>query len=224
MKVYMFAFFLLLCVLGCNNQSDKKWVNPLVCDFNKEDGTITRHPKHSYDIMAVPVILDMLAPDKRGKSYKNVPLPHGVDLFFFNYGGDIRILGNAIEDIFISGSTYCYYYAIDVEHINIDVTHDNEIYGIWATASVFTEKFLENDVFISPLAYRFMMMEKDERERDGRHLICVRMIEPSENKYFNGVFVGDFTTYSYVNERPDLVEYYHSARLTGGNSKLWKPM
>lgn len=224
MKIYIFAimFLTFILMLGCKNKSEE-FVNPLICDFNKEDGTITQHPKHACDIIAVPTGLDILAPDRRWKNYKDIPMPHGVNLQIFNYGEDIIIMKGAIENIFISGSTLCYYYAIDAEQLHIDEIHNNETYGTWAIASISTENKSEHHVFISPLAYRFMMMNKEERERDSNHLIYAKMIEPSENIFFNGVFVGDLETYSYVNERPDLVEYYHSVHFTGYSS-LWQPI
>lgn len=212
---YLFVFVIISSMMvGCQSK-EEQWRNPNACDFINESKCIKVNYEFRYDI--IPRITHGLNTAKKSDI--------GIEMEIFNYGGMLRINKNAIENIYSSAfAPRSHFYVVLSENISIINTFNDGTFGEWAKGRIVVpdfDLFLE-DVFISPLAYNYMHEKQDE---DNDCLVLVRLISPSENRTFNGIFYGDYLTKLFISSNYQYI-VTHSAMSFNTNNcgEFWKPL
>lgn len=109
----------------------------------------------------------------------------GCELYFFNYGDDIRLFSGCKDDAFVSGigtinTAYVLQSKDDIFNVRKE---DNSKYGEWATVDIsFSDYSIANDVFMTPLA----MKAYNEGEKNS--LIFIQLVAGSH--YLSALFYG----------------------------------
>lgn len=211
-----FKFFTLiitvLIIVACQSKKEE-WRNPNACDFINERKCIKVNYEFIYDI--IPHIT-------YGSNIKKPDI--GIEMEIFNYGGRLHINKSAIENIYSSMfAPINHFYVVSAKDISITKTFNDETYGEWAMGSVVVHKFnrLFEDVFISPLAYNYIQKEQND---DNDCLVLVRLISPSNNNTFNGIFYGDKLTELIINSNYQHIVTHNSSFNTNNCGELWKPL
>lgn len=212
-----FKFFTLiitvLMIVACKSNKEE-WRNPNECDFINERNCI----KVNYEL-----IYDIIPHVTYGSNIKKIS-DIGIAMEIFNYGGMLHINKSAIENIYSSMfAPISHFYVISSEDISIAKTLNDETYGEWAMGYVVVHefnRFLE-DVFISPLAYNYI---KKKQNNDNDCLVLVRLISPSNNNTFNGIFYGDKLTELIINSNYQHIVTHNSSFNTNDCGEFWKPL
>lgn len=209
---YLFVIVSLMMV-GCQSK-EKQQRNPNVCDFINESSCIKVNYEFRYDI--IPRITYGFNTARKSDI--------GVEMEIFNYGRKLRINKYAIENIYSSMfAPISHFYIVSSENISITNTFNDETYGKWAKGHVVVSEFNRffEDVFISPLAYNYMQEEQDD---DNDCLVLVRLISPSDNSTFNGIFYGDNLTEWIISSNYQYIVTHNASFNTNNCGMFWKPL
>ena len=211
---YLFALVVMfLMMVGCQSKTEQ-WRNPNECDFISESNTIKVNYELSYDI--IPRATYGLKTARESDV--------GVELDIFNYGGKLRINRYAIENIYSSMlAPISHFYVVSLENISITNTLYDETYGKWGKGRVIIPEFNRQfeDVFISPLAYNYMQKGQNT---DDNCLVLVRLISPSNNCTFNGVFYGNNLTEWIINSNYHHIVTHNTSFNTDNCGESWTPL
>lgn len=212
---YLFALVItVLMIVACQSNEEQRR-NLYVCDFIKERNNIKVNYEYKYDIIPYATFGFKTA-SKSGV---------GVEMKLFNYGGKLRINESAIENIYSSNfAPISHFYVVSSENITIANVFDDKTYGKWATGRVIVPEFNRyfEDVFISPLAYKYL---KEEQNNDNDCLVLVRLISTRNKCTYNGVFYGDYLIKWIINTNYQQIIINHDVTFNINNiGGFWKPL
>ncbi len=199
-------------ITSCQSK-EEQWRNPNACDYIKEENRIKVNYVYSYDIIPRTVMGSIES------SFSGV----GVEMEIFNYGGMLQINTNAIENIYSPMfANISHFYVVSPKDISITNTFNDETYGKWAKGRVFVPDFnrLFENVFISPLAYNYMMHDKPQDDSDC--LVLVRLITPKYNRTLNGIFYGNYLIEWIINSDYQHIDTHNGYFSPGG--EFWESL
>lgn len=207
-----------MCILATSCQNDKEFQHLLnQCNFIKDKGVIEATNQSEYDIIPEVSMIN---------TNNSFSIQLGVSFKIFNYGGGLRINLYAIENIY--SATYVpnnHFYIVDPKDIEITQIHIDDTYGSWAKGDVFIPSFGKyyNDVFISPLTYKFL--DSGSVMDDNTIIVLVRLIDYDNNSCFNGLFIGDYIIEYIINNHYPCINNNHLISHGSQNHwPLWKPL
>lgn len=190
-------------IMGVKNLSLKDILNKNTIDMGEHSFILRTKERHSYDAILRPLVF----PDDNRD--------FGFCYDFFNYGDGLQINHKAIENCFISRVALSETYEIiSRDDILFPDECFSEQYGIYGKCTIRsnTTNKLYKDVFISPLAWRYL----NSMESGGSLLLAVFK---AENRQKVVIYLTDYVGEYLYQNAPEL--YITSFSISFGVDDSW---
>ena len=160
--------------------STKRWLERVSTEFDIDNQLIIDKQVCSYDLKLSihPAFFNDANRDVHGVNYA---------LNFYNYGSDIKLCDNLIDDAFIDvyTSVNVLYHLKLTDNITILKRDTNAKYGDWAIVKITSGNTVTGEIFMTPLALKAY---NNDRKDD---LIYIQFYAAKNNKGMNVLFNAD---------------------------------